>query len=865
MLCVHYVSFHCLHFQTALTEYWDDDGSVIDEDFPPELPSEEAMCHSQTDQLDPEQRAIIWWVVMFTSLFQTLHSLPARAIQWLLRFLFCLTTIFGKYSPKISRIAHALPATISQRSQYFKHISPVPTIVNMVVCRHCHSVFRFEECVENRRSVLTPKLCCYCLKSKIRAPLLREVVTNQQSRKLYPFRVYPTCSLFESLKSVLQRPGILEMCEEWRASFLADPGILRDSFDGKIWMDFQCPEGKAFLLNKGSICLMLNIDWFKPFKHRNYSVGVVYMVIMNLPRAQRFKRENLLLIGLISGPDEPPLTINSYLAPVVKDLLVMWQGFPLQCGQPDAVIVRCALVCIACDLPAGRKTCGFLSYTANLGCSRCYHNFGTGTFGVRNYSGFNRESWEPRTNARHRKDVNLTLQCRNKTEREKTESVVGCRYSVLLDLPYFDPVRMLIIDPMHNLYLGTAKTIFHKVWMVHLANDKTSLTEISHRVSTIIVPATVRFARIPSPVDYSLTAEQWMIWVNYYSIYCLHGILSNEEIECWRQFVFASRLLSSSSITKDNVQLADALLLSFCRRFENIYGSSSVTPNMHMHGHLTECIKDFGPLSSFWCFSFERFNGLLGDLPTNNRLIEAQIMQRFIHDNYHLQSLSYSPTDISESSEVNAMFKSVIVDHACSFHSLKYQSNATSRTESACTSGFTYLPARKYTMSSFSLSEVEALLKVYSSLYETLSTVRVEDVPQTYKKMLTLTINGEQFSSGQYVFAKSVFEFHSGLREEAHTVFTDPDYRPARIDHFAVHSISLNDTIYVHCFAVVTWPQRHPEVNYFGKPYQVWCKSLYENSLFNFAIPIENISCALLIADSVVQEENVLLVVPLIS
>ena len=114
--------------------------------------------------------------------------------------------------------------------------------------------------------------------------------------------------------------------------------------------------------------------------------------------------------------------------------------------------------------------------------------------------------------------------------------------------------------------------------------------------------------------------------------YLQHGILSNEEIECWRQFVLASRLLSSSSITKDNVQLADALLLSFCRRFETICGSSSVTPNMHMHGHLTECVKDFGPLSSFWCYSFERFSGLLGDLPTNNHLIETQIMQGFVYD-----------------------------------------------------------------------------------------------------------------------------------------------------------------------------------------------------------------------------------------
>ena len=145
--------------------------------------------------------------------------------------------------------------------------------------------------------------------------------------------------------------------------------------------------------------------------------------------------------------------------------------------------------------------------------------------------------------------------------------------------------------------------------------SKATIASINQRVLNLLVPATARFSLIPSPTEYSLTAEQWMLWVNYCSIYCMHGIISNEELECWRPFVFASRLLSSSCVSKENIRLADALLLSFCSRFECIYGSQAVKPNMHMHGHLTACVKDYGPLSSFWCFSFERFNGLLGDLP----------------------------------------------------------------------------------------------------------------------------------------------------------------------------------------------------------------------------------------------------------
>ena len=42
--------------------------------------------------------------------------------------------------------------------------------------------------------------------------------------------------------------------------------------------------------------------------------------------------------------------------------------------------------------------------------------------------------------------------------------------------------------------------------------------------------------------------------------------------------------------------VADALLLRFCVHFERFYRGSAVTPNIHMHCHLVDYIKDFGPV-----------------------------------------------------------------------------------------------------------------------------------------------------------------------------------------------------------------------------------------------------------------------------
>ena len=46
--------------------------------------------------------------------------------------------------------------------------------------------------------------------------------------------------------------------------------------------------------------------------------------------------------------------------------------------------------------------------------------------------------------------------------------------------------------------------------------------------------------------------------------------------------------------------------------------------------HLRDCCSDFGSIYAFWCFAFERCNGVLGSFQTNNRCIESQIMKKFI-------------------------------------------------------------------------------------------------------------------------------------------------------------------------------------------------------------------------------------------
>ena len=181
---------------------------------------------------------------------------------------------------------------------------------------------------------------------------------------------------------------------------------------------------------------------------------------------------------------------------------------------PKSFAVLCCVLAATCQLVERR---GFLSYTANLGCSRCYCNFGTGVFGKKDYSGFNRDNWTLRSNRQHRDDVKATMTCHTKTSRERKEAEVGCRYSCLLQLPYFDAVRMLIIDPMHNIYLGTAKYILHGVWIKRNVISSNDVKNINEKIISWVIPPEVRFGHLPASIEHSssFTAEQWMVWVNY--------------------------------------------------------------------------------------------------------------------------------------------------------------------------------------------------------------------------------------------------------------------------------------------------------------------------------------------------------------
>lgn len=112
--------------------------------------------------------------------------------------------------------------------------------------------------------------------------------------------------------------------------------------------------------------------------------------------------------------------------------------------------------------------------------------------------------------------MNTTLKCFTKTARSALESKLGCRYSVLLELPYFDAPTMLVLDPMHNLFLGIGKKMI-EIWKNKDLIDSSKFQQIQEIVDSIRVPSTI--GRIPQKIESGFSgfkADQFKTWILLY-------------------------------------------------------------------------------------------------------------------------------------------------------------------------------------------------------------------------------------------------------------------------------------------------------------------------------------------------------------
>ena len=665
--------------------------------------------------------------------------------------------------------------------------------------------------------------------------LLKRVILSGGKWEYQPRYEYVYQPVKTSLQKLLNVPGFAAKLEHWRCRATPD-GCMSDVYDGKVWKDFLSEKYDSFLATKRSIGVMLNVDFFQPYKHVQESYGVIYMTIMNLPRAERFKQQNVLIIGIIPAFEHEPDSLNFFLRPLVDELKEFWNpGMRLYTAESPKFRLnfKIALMCVACDIPAARKCCGFKGHTANYGCSRCKKHF-PGGFGERkDFSGFDRHDWPQRDLDEHKLVCQKLRQCTTSVAKETLQTQHGIKYSVLIELPYFDPIRFTIIDPMHNLFLGTAKHVMKNLWMKKNIITSDHLELIQARVDTYKAPSGI--GRIPHKISSSFggfTAEQWKNWVTLYSMFALRNVLPQQHYKCWQKFVMGCFYLCRRSITDVDSKIADLLLMKFCKEVEELYGKEAITPNMHLHGHLIECINDYGSVYGFWCFSYERYNGILGNFPNNKRKIAAQLMKRFIYEcESHNQQLPEMFRERFGDIMLFEASRSEIHQHNIHNHRLLTDCTALNLNPS-------FQPPRTYKTNVLGHDDYNNLKETYSYLYH--CNVQDEQMTHSIKIYKNLWLYGQLVSSVKNPQSRHSAYIMAGWSNSDGTIDTNNEIRPGKALYYISHNFKVSDTYIEHVFAVVAWFAEHPNKLHYGKPLEVWNKHFIADGPSTF-LPIHKI------------------------
>ena len=176
----------------------------------------------------------------------------------------------------------------------------------------------------------------------------------------------------------------------------------------------------------------------------------------------------------------------------------------------------------------------------------------------------------------------------------------------MLRLPYFNPIRHLIVDPMHCLFLGIAKWIVKKLWIDGGKLFKFDLKLMENRAKQIKLPADM--GRIPYKISTgnrfsSFTADQWKSFIFIYTIPLMWDLLVISDQNILANFVKVCSLLTCRIINIDMLNQVHDRLLQVALLIEENYSQEFITPNIHLSLYITDCCEDYDPLYSFWCYS----------------------------------------------------------------------------------------------------------------------------------------------------------------------------------------------------------------------------------------------------------------------
>lgn len=410
-------------------------------------------------------------VVLWLSLQAGVSRQTANVVLKALKFIIS-TTIQLLCSALLAVSIHLPPVPeirlpIDIRTLY-KQNKLEPDLIRIICCPKCFTQYPSGH--------LLPRHCSW--KRSPRSRRCGELLYTEKGGKQIPCCLYTTQSLDSWLSFFLSRSSIVDALQATFTRPPPQPGRMHDIHDSPAWQSFR-----PFLRSPFHLIFGLYIDWFNPFTNKiagsfvvslvlgvfltvqynsgkSVSCGAIVLYCLNLPLSLRFLPENVYVLGMIPGPHEPDVwTISHVLAAAQKMLLrfdLPGKILPI-CRHPEGVMVAARVIPLIADLPAIRKVAGFLSHAAKPFCSfcKCLHD---------NLEDLDFGNWMPRDGIEVRNQAEEWKGAITVSAKEALAKKTGVRWTPLHDLPYWDPVKHVVLGFMHNFLEGVLQHQLRILW-----------------------------------------------------------------------------------------------------------------------------------------------------------------------------------------------------------------------------------------------------------------------------------------------------------------------------------------------------------------------------------------------------------------
>lgn len=154
---------------------------------------------------------------------------------------------------------------------------------------------------------------------------------------------------------------------------------LTDVWSGQL---YKALRSKGFFSDQRELGFCCGFDGTKAFKTRkNRYVWPIILTCINLPPEIRFKRKNVLIVGLIPGPDNPK-DVDSFLTPLVGEFeMLSGPGIPnawdaasnsrFRTGKDSKFTLRAHIVLVTTDMPARTKILHMMGMHSISYCEYC--------------------------------------------------------------------------------------------------------------------------------------------------------------------------------------------------------------------------------------------------------------------------------------------------------------------------------------------------------------------------------------------------------------------------------------------------------------------------------------------------------------